>query len=108
MSVTSKSSPKPWTDPDDAPELTEADMLRGAWRLKGVSVSANKGKALAKKAIRGRPVGSVQEQHKHPTTLRLDEDVLQRWRASGKGWQTRAAEVLAVHAPSSPATDAGR
>jgi uncharacterized protein (DUF4415 family) len=47
----------------------------------------------------GRPAGSVQATHKHPTTLRLSEDVLQRWRASGKGWQTRAAAVLAQHAP---------
>ncbi|MCL2829968.1 MAG: BrnA antitoxin family protein [Betaproteobacteria bacterium] len=47
----------------------------------------------------GRPAGSVQATHKQPTTLRLDEDVLARWRASGKGWQTRAAEVLAKYAP---------
>ena len=47
----------------------------------------------------GRPVGSVQAVHKCPTTLRLDEDVLERWRASGKGWQTRAAEILAKYAP---------
>lgn len=47
----------------------------------------------------GRPVGTVAAAHKLPTTLRLDEDVLERWRASGKGWQTRAAELLARHAP---------
>ncbi len=48
---------------------------------------------------RGRPAGSVQAITKRPTTLRLDEDALNRWRASGKGWQTRAAEVLAKYAP---------
>jgi len=37
--------------------------------------------------------------HKKPTTLRLDEQTLARWRASGKGWQTRAAAVLAQYAP---------
>ena len=47
----------------------------------------------------GRPVGSVQAVHKTPITLRLDPDVLARWRASGKGWQTRAAQVLAAAAP---------
>jgi uncharacterized protein (DUF4415 family) len=47
----------------------------------------------------GRPTGSVQAATKHPTTLRLDEEALRRWRASGKGWQTRAAELLAKHAP---------
>lgn len=33
-------------------------------------------------------------------TLRLDSDVLALWRATGKGWQTRAAAVLATVAPS--------
>jgi uncharacterized protein (DUF4415 family) len=107
MSVKPKSSKKPWTDPDDAPELTEADMRLGSWQLGGVYVSSKEGKALAKAALRGRPVGSVKDQHKVPTTLRLDEDVLIRWRASGKGWQTRAADLLATHAPIEPSTDAG-
>ncbi len=44
---------------------------------------------------RGRPVGSS----KKSTTLRIEESALSRWRATGKGWQTRAAQVLAVHAP---------
>jgi uncharacterized protein (DUF4415 family) len=33
------------------------------------------------------------------TTLRLPVETLERWRASGPGWQTRAAAVLASHAP---------
>jgi len=48
---------------------------------------------------RGRPLGSVQAVTKRPTTLRLDALALERWRASGKGWQTRAAQVLAKYAP---------
>jgi uncharacterized protein (DUF4415 family) len=107
MSVKPKSSIKPWTDPDDAPELTEANMRLGSWQVGGTAVSAKEGKALAKAALRGRPLGSVKDQHKVPTTLRLDEDVLVRWRASGKGWQTRAADLLATHAPIEPSTDAG-
>ena len=63
MSVKPKSSKKPWTDPDDAPELTEADMRLGSWQLGGVPVSTKEGKALAKAALRGRPVGSVKDQH---------------------------------------------
>jgi uncharacterized protein (DUF4415 family) len=50
-------------------------------------------------ARRGRPVGSVQAVTKRPTTLRLDAAALTRWRASGKGWQTRAAAILEKHAP---------
>ena len=50
----------------------------------------------------GRPVGSVQATTKCPTTLRLDAQALERWRASGKGWQTRAAQLLAKYAPANP------
>lgn len=39
---------------------------------------------------------------KRVTTLRVDADVLERWRASGKGWQTRAAALLAAKAPKLP------
>lgn len=48
----------------------------------------------------GRPVQAV---HKAPVTLRLDPDVLAAWRASGKGWQTRAAQALAQLAPKATA-----
>jgi uncharacterized protein (DUF4415 family) len=41
----------------------------------------------------------VQAVHKQPVTLRLPPDVLAAWRASGKGWQTRAAAALAAMAP---------
>jgi uncharacterized protein (DUF4415 family) len=51
------------------------------------------------RARRGRPAGSVQEATKQATTLRMDSAALARWRASGKGWQTRAAELLAKYAP---------
>ena len=32
-------------------------------------------------------------------SLRLPESVLASWKASGRGWQTRAAAVLIKHAP---------
>ena len=48
---------------------------------------------------RGRPVGTVKANKKHQTALRLSADTLARWRASGKGWQTRAAALLDFHAP---------
>ena len=40
---------------------------------------------------RGRPLGSGS---KAQVTLRLDVEVLNRFRASGDGWQTRINEVL--------------
>ena len=39
---------------------------------------------------RGRPVGSDKEQ----VSLRVDKDVLERFRADGAGWQTRMNEAL--------------
>ncbi len=47
--------------------------------------------------VRGRPPAQV---HKAPVTLRMEPEALARWRASGKGWQTRAAALLAAKAPS--------
>lgn len=38
----------------------------------------------------GRPAGSSKEQ----VTLRVDAEVLERFRATGSGWQTRINEVL--------------
>jgi len=99
MPTKSKHSAKPWTDPDDAPQVTEDDLARGAWQLDGKELRPAQGKALAQAVLRGRPKGTVKDTHKVPTTLRLDEEVLTRWRASGKGWQTRAAELLTAHAP---------
>lgn len=43
---------------------------------------------------RGRPAGSVKAATKVPTTLRIDPDVLDAFKASGSGWQTRVNAVL--------------
>lgn len=52
-----------------------------------------------KKAVRvGRPVS---EHHKKRVTLRLDDDIVSAWRATGKGWQTRLNEFLSKSLPSS-------
>ena len=41
---------------------------------------------------RGRPKSAV---HKLPVTVRLDPQVVEYFRASGRGWQTRVNEALA-------------
>lgn len=56
-------------------------------------------KARVEAKKRGRPLGSTKPSTKSPATLRIDTDALELWRASGKGWQTRAAALLAKHAP---------
>ena len=67
-----------WIDPDDAPELDDewfdkADLMIG------------------RKVIRrGRPAGSA----KRLVSLRIDQSVLDRFRADGPGWQSRINEAL--------------
>lgn len=46
--------------------------------------------------LRGRPKAEVVKER---LTIRMDAQALARWRASGKGWQTRAAALLAAKAP---------
>ena len=69
-------------------ERSLQEALRGEGRI-------TTGEAIAKRTA-GRPPQAV---HKAPVTLRLDPDALALWRASGKGWQTRAAQALAAAAP---------
>lgn len=89
MSVNKPSTGTAWVDPDDAPELTEAFFEEADQYL---------GERLIK---RGRPkADSVRER----ITIRLSPEVLQRFRASGPGWQTRMnaalADWLKTHTPS--------
>jgi len=65
-----------WVDPDDAPDLSTPE-----WQEK----------LMAAPVKRGRPVS---DSPKISTTIRLDPDVLAQLRAGGKGWQTRANEIL--------------
>jgi uncharacterized protein (DUF4415 family) len=44
--------------------------------------------------VRGRPVGSTKPVRKEQIALRVDADVLARFKAQGRGWQTRMNEVL--------------
>ena len=79
MNAKKLSGASAWVDPDDAPELTEDFFDRAEIR---------QGEALIR---RGRPVAA---HPKKQVTLRLDEDVLAAWRATGPGWQTRVNEEL--------------
>lgn len=89
---------KPHTDPEIR-EFEEA-LLRSIGQAKrGEFAAVHTPEMIAGYRARGRPAGSVQAVTKRPTTLRLEDEVLARWRASGKGWQTRAAAVLAKYAP---------
>lgn len=57
----------------DLPELTPDMLARATIKKAGRPVSINPRKLI---------------------TIRLPADVIERWRATGKGWQTRMAERL--------------
>ena len=82
----------PPEDFDDNPEWTEADFAsaRPASEVLPVAVAA----ALVRNHG-GRPRGSDKTQ----VSLRVDNDILERFRATGPGWQTRMNEALRAAAP---------
>lgn len=93
-----KKHPSPILDADTAALLTSLERgLEQAARGEAAAVHTPETLAARRKA--GRPVGSVAAERKQAVTLRLPPETLARWRASGKGWQTRAAAVLAQAAP---------
>jgi len=71
-------------NPDAAPELTE-DWFERATVMDGARV-----------VRRGRPKS---ENSKKLVSLRLDPDVIERFRATGPGWQARINETLRSHLP---------
>jgi len=78
MSAKSTATKNTWVDPDDAPELTDTWFENADLR---------QGKKLIR---RGRPAGTT----KASTTLRFDVDILEAFKATGKGWQTRMNNAL--------------
>jgi uncharacterized protein (DUF4415 family) len=83
--------PKPPADFDDNPEWTETDFARArpASEVLPPEVLAAFGKGK-----RGRPVGWTKPNAKKSLTLRLDPDVIEGWRNSGPGWQSRMNAAL--------------
>jgi uncharacterized protein (DUF4415 family) len=76
--VSKKNTESTWVDPDDAPELDDewfqkADLMIGDKVIR-----------------RGRPPGSS----KRLVSLRLDRAVVDHFRATGPGWQTRMNDAL--------------
>ena len=82
MSGRSKGSRRPWRDRDDAPEITEKWVAEA---------NLYRGKKLVR---RGRPAGTSK---KTQTTVRISNEVLRFFRATGPGWQTRMDEALRRH-----------
>jgi len=70
-----------WTNPDDAPELTEAFFA---------SAEIFEGGTFMRRA-RGRPKSVAA---KEQISVRLDPDVLAKLREAGPGWQTQINVLL--------------
>ena len=76
------------SDPDN-PELTDDEISRlRPLREALPALAANLEKAVA---ARGRPKA---DKVKTPVSLRLDPDVIDHYKATGKGWQSRINDDL--------------
>jgi len=75
---------KPVVFDEDNPEWTDEDFARAR------PASELPPEMLAAFRRPGRPVGTS----KQAVSIRLDKDVLEKFRATGPGWQSRINEVL--------------
>jgi len=81
-----------WIDPDDAPDLTEELAAVAEIRVGGKVVRPATGYLGPHGVARGRP--PLRGTAKRQVTLRLDPDVIDRFREGGPGWQGRINEAL--------------
>ncbi len=90
-----------WIDPDDAPFLTKEMAEMGQLTIRGRVIRPATG-VLTKDGMKrvppyvipipGRP--PERDEPKKQVTLRLDADLLERFRATGAGWQSRINATL--------------
>ena len=102
MIVSKNASKAEWIDPDDAPELTD-EMLEMGQRSVGGRVIRPATGVLTKDGMKRVPPYTIpiptgrppeRGEAKKQVTLRLDADLLERFRATGAGWQTRLNATL--------------
>ena len=79
MNVNKHATPTEWIDADDAPELTDEFFERADEYV---------GNKLVR---RGRP---RTDSPKVALTVRYDAEVVEAFKATGKGWQTRMNDAL--------------
>ncbi len=87
MSGNAKDTSTVWTDPDEAPEWPEGVFDRAALYHGEILVQPAQGTLTR----RGRP---RLDSPKRQITLRLDSDIIDRFRQTGPGWQSRINDVL--------------
>lgn len=92
-------SAREWVDPDEAPGWTDEMRERAEVRIGDRVIRPATG-TLTRDTLSpgflmprpGRP--PLGEAPKQQVTLRLDRDVIERFRAGGKGWQSRINAAL--------------
>ena len=79
MNVNKQNSDTTWIDPDDAPELTDAFFREADLFVGDKLIRRGRPKAVSKKLA---------------LTVRYDSEVIEAFKATGKGWQTRMNAAL--------------
>ena len=92
MSENRQNTTPDWVDPDDAPELDDHFFDHAEVREGGRVVRA----ATDTLARRGRPKLDASTR-RAPVSIRLSPQVLDYFRQSGPGWQSRISEILEKH-----------
>lgn len=87
MTANEKKSSALWSDPDDAPAWSDEVFARAELREGEHILRAATGTLMR----RGRPKLANPKQQ---VTLRLDGEILERFRADGPGWQRRINDAL--------------
>lgn len=87
MQMSEKNTATSWVDPDDAPKWTREVFERAELR-DGDTVIREAAGTLTR---RGRPKS---DNPKRQLTIRLDQAVVDYYRASGVGWQARINATL--------------
>ncbi len=88
MTVKPEKSAAAWVDPDDAPAWTDAMLERAELAECGKVIRPAAGTVVRG---RGRPRSL---NPKTRLTLRLDAEIVQHFRATGPGWQSRINDAL--------------
>lgn len=93
MSANKPNTGTAWLDPaDDAPELTDEILDIAEFSIGGKVIRPATGYLGPNGVVRGRP--PERERAKRQVTLRIDPDVLDKFREGGPGWQSRINAAL--------------
>ena len=97
MKENAKPSINKWVDPEDAPEITAELLQTGEKKIADQKISDGEFRQAVNKIRVGRP---KLEQPKLLVSIRYDHEIIEYFKATGKGWQTRINEVLSEYVAS--------